>query len=171
MRPLTRRGVTIGVLALPAVADAAGEPSFTAVFRTPAPSLRALRDGVELSAVLRIHNTADRSQRFARVGSVQPELLDGAGQVLGFSGGANLGRVPRAEDAVSLLAGGRLEILVSGRLKALDGRLEWSGADGVTGFWTLGAAPHRLRLRYRAPTSAPGLWPGSGVTQAMRLPV
>lgn len=152
---------------------AAAEPGlrFDAVFRTPL-SAAGAADGVAVDAILRITNRGARPARIARVGSAQPELLDASGHVVPFSGGTNLARVPRPGDEVDIPPGGTLDIPVAGRLRRRDGRLEWSGADGLMGDWTLRprAGPYALRLRYQPVIRRPELWSGPGVTAASPLP-
>jgi hypothetical protein len=144
-----------------------------AIFPEPLLDAKALAgSGAVLRGTLRLANQGAAPVRILTVASVAPELLDSDGRLVAFSGGANLGRVPRPSDTVLVPAGGLVDLAVQARLWRTRDALHWSGGD-LLGEWPLaaGRAPWRLRLVYRAPPTASGAWPGACASQPLRLPI
>ena len=92
--------------------------------------------------------------------------------------------MPRESDYPVLLPGQSLVISLDATMRLSDGQIDWSGSQGLLGYWnvTRSAAPYRFRLRYRQmeSTTGPfqgqfgtstGLWVGEGTTDAVTLPI
>ena len=177
MRTAIATGLAAGLVLMAAGAAAmtmSPDPMlFQGVFAKPVVQAAALRGpgGARLAAKMVMTNNSRELLRVSTTAALTLEVIDARGATVPFEGGANLGRVPHAADAVALAPGKSLTLPLSGTLRLAGRELVWRGDDGVMGAWRIdpGAGSYSLRLRYRGLDAS--AWRGEGASLPAALPL